>query len=260
MMIINAQQRIRAGSLFSLLHPRGQTRLFAALLLVSLLAGWLSVTRLSAPIWGAILFGAGLLIYPAARKWQTDRERLGTPAMALSMLLVTQGLHTVEHIAQVVQYYVLGWPLKAANGLISPLNAEIVHFVWNVAVLLAVAYLIEVGLRNRWMWLLLIWAAAHTAEHTYIFANYLQDVQQLASKGLPLELAQGQPGFFGRGGWLAANNGVLGAATYLCSIAPGLSEAPRLTIHFWWNAGEIALLLPAAHVSMRRMLDGRTHE
>lgn len=126
----------------------------------------------------------------------------------------------------------------------SPLNAEVVHFTWNVAVLAAVVYLLAAGLRNGWMWLLL-WAGVHTAEHTDMFVRYLEAVQRLAGAGLPLVGAQGLPGFFGSGGWLAT----AGKATpraFLCTIAPGLAAAPRLDVHFWWNVGEVALLLPVA--------------
>jgi hypothetical protein len=245
-------RRAGQGSLLSLFHPRGQLHLFAGALAAGLLIGWLCVTRLSAPLWAAAVLVLGLLIYPAARKWRADRQRLGTPVMVLSMLLATQGLHTVEHVAQWLQYHVLGWPLKAASGLISPLNAEIVHFSWNVTVLLVVIYMIGAGLRNRWMWLLLLWAAAHTAEHTYLFVAYIQEVRRLASAGLPLAAAQGLPGFFGRGGWLAANAPASGPVAFICSLAPGIISAPRLDVHFWWNLGEIGLLLPAAHVSVRR--------
>ena len=70
------------------------------------------------------------------------------------------------------------------------------------------------------MWLLLIWAAAHTAEHTYMFANYLQEVQRLSAKGLPLRAAQGLPGFLGKGGWLATHGKNTGAFAFLCTIAP----------------------------------------
>jgi hypothetical protein len=172
--------------------------------------------------------------------------------MVLSILLVTQSLHTVEHLAQWIQYYLLAWPLKASSGLISPLNAEIVHFSWNMAVLVVVIWLVESRLRNRWMWLLLLWAGAHTAEHTYMFVNYVQEVQRLASQGLPLNAAQGLPGFFGRNGWLAANLPAAGPVAWLCQLAPGLTSAPRLDVHFWWNLGEIGLLLTAAHTSMSR--------
>jgi hypothetical protein len=82
------------------LHPRGQARLFAAALVAGVLAAWLSVTQLSLPLWGAAVSVIGLLIYPAARKWHADRQQLGTPAMVLSILLVTQSLHSVEHVAQ----------------------------------------------------------------------------------------------------------------------------------------------------------------
>jgi hypothetical protein len=252
MAIAHSRPPIAGGSLLALLHPRGQTRLVAGLLAAGLPAAWLGVTQLRLPLWGTAAAVVGLLAYPAARKWRQDRRQLGAPAMALSILLVTQSLHTVEHLAQWVQYYVLAWPLKASSGLISPLNAEIVHFSWNLAVLLVVIWLVESGPRNRWMWLLLLWAGAHTAEHTYMFVNYVQEIQRLASEGLPLNAAQGLPGFFGRNGWLAANAPAAGPVAWLCQIAPALTSAPRLDVHFWWNLGEIGLLFAAAHTSMSR--------
>ncbi|HWQ15896.1 MAG TPA: hypothetical protein VNL77_24060 [Roseiflexaceae bacterium] len=242
-------------SLLVLLHPRGQGRLFAALLAAGLAAGWVSVTRLSLPLWGAAALLVALLSYPALRKWRADLRELGTPATVLGVLLVTQALHTAEHVAQWVQYHLLGWPLKAASGIISPLNAEVVHFSWNVAVLLAVAGLVAAGFRSRWMWLLLLWAGAHSAEHTYLFVRYLQEVQRLAEAGLPIAAAQGLPGFFGKGGWLASNAPSSGPVAFLCALAPGFTSAPRLDVHFWWNLGEVALLLPAAHASVRRVGD-----
>lgn len=241
------------GSLLTLLDLRGQERSFAAALTLGLLFGWLGMTRLSMPLWAAAVLLLGLLAYPAARKWQADRRQLGTPAMALGVLLVTQTLHTIEHLAQWIQYHMLNWPLKAANGIISPLNAEIIHFTWNLAVLLVIVYLITAGLRHRWMWLLLLWAGAHTLEHTYMFWNYLNEVQRLTEAGLSPVAAQGLPGFFGDGGWLDLNKPSGGAIAWVCTFAPGLTSAPRLDVHFWWNAGEIALLLPAAHVSIRRL-------
>jgi hypothetical protein len=251
--VIGRHQRSTGNaSLLSLLHPRGQTRLFAGALIVGLLVGWLSVTQLSLPLWGTAVFLIGLLVYPTLRKWRLDRQRLGSTAMVLSRQLVTQSLHTVEHVTQWVQYHMLDWPLKAASGIISPLNAEIVHFSWNLAVLLVVVWLGVAGLRNRWMWLLLLWAVAHTAEPTYLFVSYVQEVQRLASEGLPLAAAQGLLGFFGKGGWLATNVPATGRVAYLCLLAPGLTSAPRLDIHFWWNVGEIGLLLWSAHTSMRR--------
>ncbi len=82
------------------------------------------------------------------------------------------------------------------------------------------------------MWLLVAWTAAHTAEHTYIFVNYLDEVQRLARLGLPLDGAQGLPGFFGQGSWLATHAGTGSALTFVCTLAPSLKSAPRLDVHF----------------------------
>lgn len=238
--MIDHMPRRARRSLIDLLQPRGQLPLSLALLTLGGVVGWLIVSWYGAPLWGAVVFSLALLAGPALAKWRADRRALGWPLTILSVLLFTQGFHTVEHLAQWVQYHLLGWPLRASSGLISPLNAEIVHFSWNWAVLLVVAGLLAAGLRNHWMWLLLAWATAHTAEHTYLFVNYL------ASDGV-----QGLPGFFGAGGWLAGASETSAAAAFLCRIAPGLAAAPRLDVHFWWNVGEIALLIPAAHVAAR---------
>jgi hypothetical protein len=73
MRIVYHQPSTGNGSLFALLHPRGQARLFAGALGAGLLISWLGLTRLSLPLWGAAALVVGLLIYPAVRKWHVDR-------------------------------------------------------------------------------------------------------------------------------------------------------------------------------------------
>lgn len=240
--------------LLTLLHPRTQSRLLVVLLIVGVLLSSLGVTQIGLPVWLVAMMTLVLLLYPAVRKWRDDEHRWGIAVMVLSILLTLQGFHTVEHIIQWSQFHLLGWPAKASSGLISPANAEVVHFVWNWAVLCAVIYLVRVGMRNVWAWLLLAWALAHTLEHTYLFAQYLQEVARLTSLGQPISQAQGLPGVLGKGGWLAARQGTPGLLGFVCTLAPPLTTAPRLDIHFWWNAGETVLLLSAAHMYLARYL------
>lgn len=238
--------------LLALLHLRSQTRRFLALLVLGLLVSRLAMLEVGLPLWGATIATLGLLIYPIVQKWREDAHAWGRPVMVLSILLTLQTFHTLEHLTQWFQFHVLGWPAKQAGGLISPLNAEVVHFIWNWSVLLTIEYLLWAGLRNRWMWLLLVWAMAHTAEHTYMFTQYLYEVNRLSTLGLPSTLAQGLPGFFGKGGVLATHARTTPAFAFVCQLAPALRTAPRLDVHFWWNIGEVVLLLPAAHTIMRR--------
>ena len=67
-----------------LLHPRERTRLVA----------------------GAL----AALLPVAALKWRDDLRRYGVVVMVLSILLATQGFHSIEHAVQEIQYYVLHWP------------------------------------------------------------------------------------------------------------------------------------------------------
>lgn len=75
----------------------------------------------------------------------------------------------------------------------------------------------------------------------------LEAVRELQAAGLPLAGAQGLPGILGRNGWLALQAATSPGAQFLCTLAPGLKNAPRLDVHFWWNAGEVVLLFAAAH-------------
>jgi hypothetical protein len=240
--------------LLMLLHPREQSWLLMALLAAGLLLSGLGMTFLGVPLWVATAMTLVLLLYPAVLKWRADARRWGRPVMVLSNLLALQGFHGVEHITQWLQFHVLGWPAKASSGLISPANAEVVHFVWNWIVLCTVVYLVRSGVRNVWAWLLLAWALAHTLEHTYLFAQYLHEITRLASLGQPLGQAQGLPGVLGKGGWLATQGATQGSLAFVCSLAPALKTALRLDVHFWWNVGETALLFSAAHTHLARHL------
>jgi hypothetical protein len=118
-------------------------------------------------------------------------------------------------------------------------------------VLLAVIALLRGGMRNAWFWLLLAWALAHTLEHTYMFIRHLQVLDDLRRMGVTSVTAQGLPGVLGRDGWLARSDVTQG--TFICRL-PGVTTANRLDVHFWWNMGEIALLLVAADRYLRAMM------
>lgn len=154
--------------------------------------------------------------------------RDGWPITIAATLLVTQTIHTFEHLVQVVQHWLLGWPTWSSGGVISPLNAEYVHFAWDVFVMACIVFLLRTGsLRGFWAVAVTIWAGAHTTEHVYMLWQYLETQRQ------------GLPGFLGIGGLLDRSGN-----PWLCDL-PGLTTVPRVTVHFWWNAGEVALLFPA---------------
>src|SRR3712207_885017 len=83
-----------------LLHPREQTRTVVALLVVGLILWGLVVSVAGWPIWGATSVLLGVLLVPGVQKWRSDLLRYGSTVMVLSILLVMQGFHSVEHGAQ----------------------------------------------------------------------------------------------------------------------------------------------------------------
>jgi hypothetical protein len=230
--------------ILTLLHPREQAPFVAAMLALGLLLGWIMMSRFGWPLWGATATALALLLAPGVAKWRTDARRYGRTATVLSVVLATQGFHTIEHVTQWLQFHVLNWSARASTGLLSAANAEWVHFVWNWTVLLVILYLVYGGMRSLWIWLLLAWALAHTLEHTYLFVRYLEVLADLRRMGITTVTAQGLPGVLGRDGWLARSPASQG--TFLCRL-PGLTTATRLDVHFWWNIGEITLLLLAGN-------------
>lgn len=237
--------------ILALMHPRERTGLVLATLGLAIVLGIGAVQLLHWPVWVASALGLALLLAPGALKWRDDRRRYGHLVMMLSVLIAAQGFHSVEHAAQIVQYHLLKWPPFASSGLISAANAEWVHFVWNWLVVGLVIYLARGGMRNPWAWLLLAWSLAHALEHSYMLVRYLEMLGELRRLGFPGLSAQGLPGVLGRDGWLARSPATQGS--FVCRL-PGVTTAPRIDVHFWWNAGEIVLLLAAAHVFLRERL------
>jgi hypothetical protein len=241
--------------LLTLLHPREQSGLLAGALAAGIIVGWWGMNRLDWPLWIATATVLAFLLTSSMLKWQADKRRYGPTAMGVSALVVLQGFHAVEHIVQWFQYHTLNWSLRASTGLLSPANAEWVHFVWNWMVVLIVILLVWGGLRNRWAWLLLIWGMAHALEHTYMFVRYLEVLAELHQLGVTTVTAQGLAGVFGRDGWLALSSVTRGT---FVSHLPGLTTATRLDIHFWWNIGETTWIILAANTFMRDLLSNRT--
>ncbi len=230
--------------LLALLNPRQLTHKVIASLAVGLGLSYFAMTLLGWPKWSATALVLIVMLPIGVLKWRQDHRHYGTTIMLLSILLVSQGAHSIEHLVQWAQYHWFFWTMRQSNGLLSPANAEWVHFVWNWSVLFVVFFLVRGGMRNPWMWLLLSVALLHTVEHTYTFVRYQLVLAELRGMNVFTVTAQGLPGILGRDGWLARSAWTQG--TFLCSI-PGLTTAVRLDVHFWWNTIEIILLAIGGH-------------
>jgi hypothetical protein len=239
-----------AFPLLQLLDPGRFTRLVVLSFVLALTIGTVAVYNRWLPLWAATALVLLLMLPAGILKWRDDKIAYGTTVMILSILVSAQGLHTLEHLAQWTQYHGLYWTMRQSSGLLSPANAEWVHFAWNWSVLLAVALLIRGGARNVWMWLLLLVAGFHAIEHTYTFVRYQMVLAELRGLGVENIPAQGLPGIVGRDGWLARSEWTRN--TWICGL-PGITTAVRLDVHFWWNAIEMVLILAGAHVFLRKL-------
>jgi hypothetical protein len=216
--------------------------------IASLVIGFIGVSSFGWVIWQATAFTLAVMFIAMLGKWRDDLRQYGIVAMGLSILLMAQGFHMFEHLAQWFQYYILNYTMQKSVGLLSPANSEWVHFTWNWSVLITIGILIALGMRNNWAWALLIYAIAHTTEHTYLLFRFLEMSKKLLALCGKPAYAQGLPGIFGKGGWLAQSEFTRG--TFLASL-PGITTAIRLDVHFWWNMGETILILLAAHTFLK---------
>jgi hypothetical protein len=143
-------------------------------------------------------------------------------------LAATQAGHFLEHVAQMVQIHSLGIPQPQAHGVVGALDLEWVHFIWNSAVLIAVALLVRAYARNGWLWVTLLLAGWHELEHASIMRAFL-------TTGVV-----GTPGLLSRGG----------------ALAGGL-PLTRPELHFLYNLAETAPLVVAFFSQVRAALRRR---
>ena len=86
---------------------------------------------------------------------------MGAFAMVICILVMAQGFHSLEHLAQWIQYHILRWPSFVSSG--SDLDAErrdgSLHL--ELGGLLTIAYLVRGGMRDRGAGVLMAWITAH---------------------------------------------------------------------------------------------------
>ena len=136
----------------------------------------------------------------------------------LYLLVMSQIAHMMEHLAQMVELHVLGFPTLKANGIIGFLNNEWVHLLWNSWVLLLVSILLFVCRNNIWLLILFFFAIYHEAEHVYMVSVYIQT-------GIA-----GSPGLLARGGLIGG--GLPISRLDLHALYAVLEEAMLLMIYF----------------------------
>ena len=140
------------------------------------------------------------------------------------ILVVTQGAHVLEHVAQMVQIHLLGLSGLQARGIFGMLDIEWVHFIWNSWVLLFAVLLVFLFRKNPWLWVLLVISVWHEMEHVYIMSVFLHTGHV------------GAPGLLARGG----------------AIGGGLPLS-RPDLHFYYNFLEEIVLIIAYLYQIQRL-------
>ena len=128
----------------------------------------------------------------------------------IELLVVVQGLHFIEHIAQVTEVDILGLPRSQSHGIIGNLDQEYVHFFFDTFLTIGVIILLFKFRKNIALWVCLVIGLWHSTEHWYITYYYTFD--------RPAYLAGKSNGLLARGGLLWPN-----------------SPLPRIELHFFYN-------------------------
>ena len=140
------------------------------------------------------------------------------------ILVVTQGAHFLEHVAQMVQIHLLGLSGLQARGIFGMIDIEWVHFIWNSWVLICTVLLVFLFRKNPWLWVLLVISVWHEIEHVSIMSVFLRT-------GHP-----GAPGLLAAGG----------------AIGGGLPLS-RPDLHFFYNLLEELVLIIAYFSQIQRL-------
>ena len=160
----------------------------------------------------------------AARPAAFADRLVATPWIAaLGFLAVSQTVHLLEHVAQMVQIHLLHLSGANAQGIVGQLNIEWVHFIWNVLVLVTLLALLPHFRTNPWLIAVTPLAAWHFVEHSVMIATYV-------GTGV-----SGSPGLLSSGGLLFG----------------GLPIA-RPDLHFLYNLLETGPLLVAWLMEIRK--------
>jgi hypothetical protein len=196
---------------------------------------------------------AGMVAVPVELAVRGRLAKMHKGVLLLGAVMIVQGLHTVEHIVQLMQSYRLDRVGAQSLGVVSRLNVEWVHFGWNWIAWAGVVAAWRLGTRGRWMPVLFVWITAHSLEHTYMLVHYLRVLSKLDALGLRhFTASEVLPGILGRDGWLSLHWGA--SRSWL---GP-LTASPRVAIHFWWNVGEMTLLTLAVLFGLRTSNTQRT--
>jgi hypothetical protein len=87
-----------------------------------------------------------------------------------------QVLHVGEHSVQVAQLALTNGDLARSHGVFGQLDFELVHFVSDIAVWLALGAVIIClrHTRSPWLWIAFCAASAHAIEHLYLWWIYIE--------------------------------------------------------------------------------------
>ncbi len=86
------------------------------------------------------------------------------------VLIVSQATYLLEHVAQVIQIYLLSRPPEAAPGIFGVVDLQRVHSLWAIWAFLAVVLLISRFPRNPWLWCALAISGIDAAQHNGLAA------------------------------------------------------------------------------------------
>ncbi len=185
-----------------------------------------SLCWLGGPMWlvAILVIAAWMPVFCKSMQWLHARYQW---ISVLFLLVVAQGLHFLEHLAQMIEIHLLGYSGVNANGIIGQLNTEWVHFLWNSWVLLMAFWLLFHFPKNMWLVSLFIFAIWHEIEHIYIMSVYLRTNHP------------GLPGLIARGGL----------------IGGGL-PITRPDLHFLYAVFEEGMLLWIFYLEYKRLRSG----
>jgi hypothetical protein len=170
-----------------------------------------------------VLWALALVVPASTRLLQLDAR-----IAVWFALLVAQTPHFGEHVAQMMQIHLFGWPWMQAHGVFGVVfDREWFHFAFDsllIPFFWGWLLCLYGGRANRWLWLGLPLVFWHCAEHIAIMTTYLHTG------------VAGSPGLLAQGGMLG-----------------GGLPITRPDLHFLYNLAEEAAIFLGFRQEFRRL-------
>jgi len=140
-------------------------------------AGQIMAVIQGAPLWVYIIAAVApwLPIFALEVSWTSRHYKW---VAVFCVVILSQAAYLLQHVAQVIQVFVLGRPAESAPGIFGAFDIQRIQMLWSIWAVLAILLLLSRFPRNPWLWPCLSVAAVDALLHTPALTDFSVSLEQ----------------------------------------------------------------------------------